>query len=234
MASSLEQCAGDVRDALEGRYGRPRPTRWDLDPFEALIATLLDRALDGPKILAAVDALREGGLLDPQTLAESDPSELGEALRSAGLKVADKALLPLRRLARWLVEVYHGDADVLADPGGPVSTGQLREELVAISGVGPTTADELLLMALRRPVYPVDRATYRIFVRHGWLDATADYEEARERLERLAPDDAASLASLKLAFERVGRDACWSTVAKCDRCPLRPFLPEGGPIDPRE
>ena len=229
----LDDAASDVLDALTARYGRARPSAWDLDPFEALAATAFDLALDAPKRSAAVEALREAGLLDPSALAESDPSEAAEVLRSAGVKSPEKALLTLRRLAAWVVEAHGGDADSLAGEDGPATAG-LREELTAIKGIGQSAADALLLFALRRPVYPVDRATYRVFVRHGWVDPSADYEEARDRVEGLAPDDPSTLAHLSTAFERVGREYCRASVAKCEKCPLRPFLPDGGPVDPRD
>ncbi len=98
-----------------------------------------------------------------------------------------------------------------------------------LKGLGPATVDSILSRGLGRATYPVDRATYRILVRHGWLDPTADYDEARSVAESLAPDDSAMLTRLSAAFERVGRDFCKPTVAKCERCPLRSLLPEGGP-----
>ncbi|MBY0398158.1 MAG: endonuclease III [Thermoleophilia bacterium] len=223
-----------IAAALTARYGKPAPPSAGLESFEALVVTILDRALDPPKRDAAVAALRDAGLLDPQALAESDPAEAVEALRSAGVKIPDRGLAPLNRVARWLVDRHRGDADALAGPDGRPSTEQLRDELTAINGVGPATADALLLFALRRPVYPLDRPTYRILVRHGWADESTGYDEAREVVERLAPDDPVLLARLSAWFQRVGRDACTASVAKCDRCPLRPFLPEGGPIEPSE
>src|SRR4051812_3345031 len=121
-----------MSEALAARYGRPELFAPGDDPFEAIVAALLDRALDPPKRARAVDALRDAGLLDPQVLAGAEPSEAAEAIRSAGLKVQDKALGPLRRVARWLVELHHGDTAALADPDGPVSTEQLREELATL------------------------------------------------------------------------------------------------------
>ncbi len=221
-----------IRDALAERYGLPEPPAAGLDPFEAVVATVLDRALDSRKRDAAIEALRDEGLLDPQALAEADPVEAEDALKAAGVSVARAGLAPLLRLARWLVERHHGSADDLADPESPVPSEQLREELRAIHGVGPATADAVLLFGLRRAVYPIDRATYRVLARHGWIDPDAGYDEAREVVERLARDDPETLARISLWLDRVGRDYCRAGVARCERCPLRPFLPEGGPIDP--
>jgi endonuclease-3 related protein len=221
----------DVLKALDDRYGRADPPGSGLELFEAMVAVVLDRLTDRKKALAARAALREEGLLDPQAQAEADPSEVEEALRSAGLKIPTKSLAPLRKLARWVVD-HEGSLDDLADPEHGPSTAQLREELLGLNGVGSATADALLLFAFRRGAYPVHRTTYRILVRHGWLDPSADYEEARSVVEGPALDDPQTLALLSGWFERLGRDHCRASVAKCDRCPLAPFLPEGGPVQP--
>lgn len=229
---SLDESFPAIRDALAARYGRPEPPAAGLDPFDALVATVLDRAVDLRKRDAALAALRDEGLLEPQAMAEADPSEVEDALRSAGLVFTRGALAPLRRLARWLVDLHHGTADDLAGAESRVPAEQLREELRTLNGVGPATADALLLFALGRPAYPLDRATYRVLVRHGWADADAGYDEARDVVERLSPDDPRGLARLSDGFVRVGREFCRTGAPKCDRCPLRPFLPDGGPIDP--
>ncbi len=229
---SLEESFPAIRDALADRYGVPERPFPGLDPFEAMLATLLDRALAPVLRSATLSVLREEGLLEPQALAESDPVELEDALRSAGLKVSRAVLVPLRRLARWLVDLHHGSADDLAGTGSGASSEQLRDELLTINGIGPSTADSVLLHALGRPIYPLDRATFRIFVRHGWADADAGYDDARDIVERLSRDDSETLSKLAAWFERLGREFCRATVARCDKCPLRPFLPDSGPIDP--
>lgn len=231
---SLDANFAGIRDALASRYGWGESTSRDRpgqDAFEGLAAVLLDYGLDSRKSAAALSALREEGLLDPQALAESDLVEIMDALASAGVNVSRAAVSPLQRLARWLVERHHGTADDLLGPDGEVSTSQLRDELQALNGIGPATADALLLHGLHRPVYPLDRPTYRILARHGWIDLDFGYDEARDTLERLAPDDPALLANLAASFERLGRDYCRASAPKCDDCPLRPFLPDGGPVE---
>ena len=133
---------------------------------------------------------------------------------------------PLQRIASW-ASGRDFDAEAVAN----LSTGAIREAWRGLNGVGPATADALLLFALGRPTYPVDRASYRIMVRHGWLDPSSDYDEARSVLEGIALDDPEALARLSLAFEKLGRDACKPTAPRCERCPLRPLLPEGGPVE---
>jgi endonuclease III len=79
-------------------------------------------------------------------------------------------------------------------------------------------------------VYPVDRPTYRIMTRHGWIHATADYEEARAAIEEPARGDLVVLANLGSWLGRIGELHCRAKVADCKQCPLEPFLPTNGPI----
>lgn len=217
--------------ALAKHYGVPAPTgvAAGLEPFAALVTVLLGRATDPRKGGRGRDVLADSGLLDPRVLAEADRAEIDDALRSNGITVPARALAPIQRLARWFVEGHLGAG---AESLDSVATESLRAELADLNGVGPATADALLLLALSRPVYPVDRATYRILIRHGWLDPSAGYDEARDVVERPGQGDPINLARISDWLARIGSEFCRVRAAKCDRCPLRDFLPEGGPVEP--
>lgn len=187
--------------------------------FEAVARVYLAQWGETRAVAQAVDALRESGWIEPEALAEADPSAVADTWREAGARGLVKLVPALQRLARWAV-------DGLVE-GAP--TEGLRQGLRAIKGVGPASADAILLEGLGHAAYPVDRATYRVLVRHGWLDPSADYDEARSVVEGAFPDDPRGLSRLSAGFDRIGRAACKPSVAKCERCPLRPLLPEGGP-----
>ena len=227
---TLEVSFAGMVAALVDRYGRPGESRPGIgdDPFEAILRAALSRTVEDRKVVAALAALREAGLLEPGPLAEAEPTEIVEAIRLAGVALPPPALKGIRKLAGWIADGHGGEPGLLAE----VSTERLRDELRGLNGVGPATADAILLFALRRPTYPVDRASVRVLVRHGWFEPTGEYDEARGLLESAAGDDPEALARLSGWLERVGRDACRPSVAKCERCPLRPFLSEGGPIEP--
>jgi endonuclease-3 related protein len=133
------------------------------------------------------------------------------------------------------VEHHGGRVESLLNPDR--STDWLRGELSGIRGIGLATADAIVLFALERPSYPVDRATFRILVRHGWLDVSAGYDEARELLVGHAveqgdvPDGEAAdrLNDLARGMMQVGRRYCRAAAPKCEQCPLEVVLPEGGP-----
>jgi endonuclease-3 related protein len=200
-----------------------------------MIAVLLERKAGQARWKAALDGLGAAGLLVPERLAEVEIVEIRDAVAEQGPILSAKVLAPLQQLARRLVEHHDGRVDSWIDPDR--STESLRGELAAIKSIGMANADALLLYVLKRPSYPVDRATYRVLVRHGWLDPTATYEDARDALvERGAgwadarEDDAAGvLADLAQGMEPLGRQFCRAAAPRCQGCPLESLLPEGGP-----
>lgn len=219
METALLQNQGAVASSL---FSAPEPS------FLNLIEAFLNQHLDDRKTTQAIEALTKQGLDRPEPIAEADLDEIRQAWSQAGLKMNPKVAASVQKLAKWLVERWQGDLDSLAE----ASTETIRDELRQINGVGPATADWLLLKGLNKPAFPVDRASYRIFLRHGWIDITADYDEARSVLERLAPDDPAKLAHWSNWFEKIGKDHCKQTAPRCDRCPLRNVLPDHGPLEP--
>jgi endonuclease III len=235
---TLDDDFENVSSALVGAFGRPQSEFADLAPFEAMIAVLLARTLGQSRWSAALDGLGEAGLLTPEGLAEVEIVEIVDAVREKGRSLSVETLAPLRHLARWLVDHHGGRVDSLFNPDR--STGWLRGELAAIKGIGIKGADALLLHALKRPSYPIDRATFRILVRHGWLDPGATYDDARDRVvdhvdhaadrADLSDEDAAvQLADLAHGMEELGRRFCRAAAPHCDGCPLESLLPEGGP-----
>jgi endonuclease-3 related protein len=224
-----------IMAALDEDYGQPAPggCAAGLDPLPAMVNVLLERAVNPSKAARARDTLADAGLLDPEALAEADLAELEDVLKSNGVTVPLRALAPLQRIAQWIAEwgpMQRGSD--LGESLAKVDIESLRAELASLRGVGPGTADALMLHALGRPVYPLDRATYRVLIRHGWLDASAGYDEARAVVEGTSSGDPAALTRLSYWLGRVGTEFCRPSTAKCDRCPLRGFLPEGGPIEP--
>jgi endonuclease-3 related protein len=216
-------------EALDHQYGPLPPPGGGLAAglFEAIVRVALALEAEPRVALAAFDALRDSGLIEPEALASADPLEIDDVFRQARVKLATKAVGPLRKVARWAADRGLDD-----EAWAGLSTEAIRDEWLGLNGVGPATADALLVFGLGRATIPVRQASYRVFVRHGWIDSTSDYDEARSVLISAAPDDANRLGQLELGLARLGRDFCKPSAAKCDRCPLRPLLPEGGPVEP--
>ena len=214
---------GEFVDELLASLPNPAPGLGAGEPFAAVVGTYLAQAA-AQRVPQTLQTLRDAGLLDPQELARAAPGDIAEVLRLAGVANAARHAGPLRRLAEW----WQRSGEAIAE----TDTESLRDQLLALRGIGPATADAIVLFGLGRPTYPVDRATDRVFVRHGWIDPTADYDEARAVAQRLGSDDPSRLAHLSAGLDRIGAEFCRVAVVRCDRCPLRPWLPEGGPREP--
>jgi endonuclease-3 related protein len=216
--------------ALDRHSGRPRRLVEERSAFERLVACYWERVVSAKEVDAALLAFEESGLSTPRSLAELDLGAFQDLLREAGLSVSSKSLAPFLRLTRRLASHPEIELDDFAATAR-IATSTLREELVAIPGIGPATADDILLRVFGRPRYPLDRSTYRILLRHGWIDSTADYEETTDLLIRNLEEDPNLLADLSLWFEELGRSHCRASGPRCENCPLRSLLPEGGPLD---
>jgi endonuclease-3 related protein len=226
---SLEASFPALFAALADHFAKPWQTPQKARSFELVIEVALRKTANVTGVDAAIDVLAQSGLLQPEDLAGADPRELIEVLGGASVKLSPKGALLLKRLAGWFATAFSEDAEPAAASSPPTS--RLREGLLAIRGIGPATADAILL-ALGRPRYPVDHATYRILVRHGWVDPSAEYDEVHDLLTRRTREDPAEIARLSRWLVAVGRHYCGRSAPKCERCPLREFLPDAGPIEP--
>ncbi len=151
--------------------------------------------------------------------------ELEELIRPAGYyRVKARRL---RNLLAMVVQRYDGSLDAMFQ--APLET--LREELLSINGIGPETADSILLYAGNLPTFVIDSYTHRVLARHGWIGFEAGYDELKEHFESGLARDAALYNEYHALLVRVGHAHCRKQ-ARCDGCPLAELLPESGPREP--
>jgi endonuclease III related protein len=233
---TLEDAFPTVREALVKHFGRSSVAERERQaPFEAMVEVLLNRELGSSRATAAQGALEEAGLLNPERLARADLLEIRDTLLEDGVSASPFLITPLKHLAQWIVDHHGGRVESLFNPER--STDWLRDELARVPGISLAAADAIMLFALKRPSYPVDRATFRVLVRHGWLDPSASYDEARDLLVDQAttggdvPDGhgASTLIDLAHGMEQLGRRYCRAAAPRCQQCPLEGLLPDGGP-----
>jgi endonuclease-3 len=209
-----------VVDRLGERYWQK--TYGGQDAFECLVRTVLSQNTSDKASQPAHDALlaRYGGDDLAEALAAADRDRLAATISSAGLYNQKSATLV--RLANRIVDEYGGAAgfDDFVRGGDP---GAVRDALLDMKGVGPKTADCVLLFAGGRDgVFPVDTHVHRIARRMGLAPAGADHETVREHLERDVP--ASKCGFGHTAMIQFGRDYCTARAPAClddpDACPL--------------
>jgi endonuclease-3 related protein len=221
--------APPLRDAyrrLRERFGHQR--WWPAEtPFEVCIGAILTQNTAWTNVGRALARLKAAGALTPPALAALPEPALAELLRPAGT-----FRVKARRLRAFL-------AVLVGECGGDLArlfagdTAAVRTRLLAIPGIGPETADCLLLYAGGQASFVVDAYTRRIFARHGWAGADAGYAALQGLCAAgLAEPDPARRLDLwqdaHAQFVAVGKHFCRARAPRCEDCPLRPLLPPGG------
>jgi endonuclease-3 related protein len=204
------------------------PQRWwpGETPFEVMVGAVLTQNTSWRNVERAIDNLRAADLLEPKALYDVPVEELEELIRPAGYyRVKAKRL---RALLAFLVERYDGSIEAMVAVGLP----ELRRQLLEINGIGPETADSILLYAGELPTFVVDAYTYRVFARHGWIGFDADYDQIQDYVQGQLPQEVPLYNEFHALLVRLGKDYCKKTNPKCNECPLNETLPKGGPLEP--
>ncbi len=198
------------RDLL-AHYG-PRHW-WPADtPFEVMVGAVLTQNTSWTNVERALDRLREVVALEPQAMARLPVDVLADALRPAGYyNVKERRL---RALCQWVVD--RGGMEALHG----LETQALRAALLCVHGVGPETADDIVLYAFGRPVFVIDAYTRRLFARLGYAQGEETYEDLRMRFERALPRDAALYNEYHALIVEHAKTTC-RTKPVCDACVLQ-------------
>lgn len=169
-----------VHDRLLDAYGRQH--WWPAEePFEVMVGAILTQNTTWANVEKAITELRGAGLLDAAALLACEQDALAALLRPVGY--FNVKARRLRNFCDWYL--CHGAGTGLS----AWCSDELREGLLSVNGVGPETADDILLYAFQRPVFVIDAYTRRLFGRLGLLDAGLGYEALRAAFERALPAD---------------------------------------------
>lgn len=148
-------------------------------PFEIMVGAILTQNTAWVNVERAIANLRRAGSLTPAAIAAARPAQLAKWLRPSGyFNVKTKRL---QAFCAWLL-AEGGERALRRRP-----TARLRESLLAVHGIGPETADDMLLYAFDRPVFVIDAYTRRIFSRLGKIGGDEDYETLRAYFEKRLP-----------------------------------------------
>jgi endonuclease III related protein len=215
----------EVYERLLARFG---PQHWwpGESPFEVLVGAVLVQNTAWKNVERAIENLRAAGVLEPRALYELPVDDLAALIHPAGyFQVKAKRL---RNLLKLVVDDYDGSLDAMFRTD--LST--LREQLLGVHGIGPETADAILLYAGGMPTFVVDTYTHRVLARHGWIDYDADYHEIQDYFQASLPDDASLYNEYHALLVQVGKEHCRRTAPLCAACPLVSLLPPAGIVEP--
>jgi len=205
----------EMYEAMRERFGHQG--WWPGDgALEICLGAILTQNTNWSNVEKALANLRAAGRLDVRALAEMPTSELAELIRPAGY--FNVKANRLKNFITHLWESYGTDIEGFLDR--PVSS--LREELLAISGIGRETADSMILYAAGKPAFVVDAYTYRILLRHGLIAPEDEYAAIRDLMESSLPEDVELWNDYHAQLVAVGKHYCRPR-ARCDGCPLERF-----------
>jgi endonuclease-3 related protein len=194
-------------------------------PFEVCVGAILTQNTSWTNVERAIANLKTGGVLEPKKLFALPERKLARLIRPAGY--FNVKARRLRSFLRVLVEEFDGDLQRLFAG----DTAVVRQRLLAINGIGPETADSMLLYAGDHHSFVVDAYTRRIFQRHGWCNGNATYDDLKLLCESALnqnPRDARLdyWQDYHAQLVMVGKHFCRTRQPLCDQCPLKPLLLE--------
>jgi len=212
MASHSQSILGEIQFKLQAYYGKMEITR-SQDRFEAIVRAILRQNSDPEKTAAAFRELKASGLNSAQSIRHVDETRLIETLQE--LPQARNKAQRLKRFFAWFEQRF-GDSYTALEAA---DTHSLHEDIVSLPGIGPETADQILLEGLDRPKFPVNQAAYRILARHYLISEEAEYSQIQEVLESFS-ENAEDYRELRIGLSKIAKEFCKSE-PKCDTCPLK-------------
>jgi endonuclease III related protein len=197
-------------------YSRFGPQAWwPADTaLEVMLGAVLTQNTSWANVEKAIANLKKKRLLKLDKLYRLPQRRLSALIRPAGYyNVKAKRL---KNFLKFLIAAYGGDLKQMRRKGA----GVLRRRLLGINGIGPETADSILLYALNKPVFVVDAYTRRIFSRHRFIDPGADYRQLQELFMQGLKKDVKLFNEYHALLVRLGKEFCLKNKPKCGLCPL--------------
>jgi len=183
-------------------------------PFEVIVGAILTQNTAWTNVEKAIHNLKKAKLLTPGKLHDLSQDEIAKYIRPAGyFNIKAKRL---KHFLNYLFDNYGGNLKKMFKK----RTDAVRRELLSVNGIGPETADSILLYAGDHPVFVVDAYTKRIFSRHQVVKADAEYHDIQELFMKNLPHDVKMFNEYHALIVKAGKDFCRTRKPLCSRCPL--------------
>ena len=204
----------------EALYTALGPSNWwpGETPFEIAVGAILVQNTNWKNVEKAIYNLKENDALTIQGLRKLSVEELQELIRPSGFfKVKSE------RLINFLSFLDEKSAECITDLA-VYETADLRKQLLSVKGIGPETADSILLYALGKPVFVVDAYTRRVFNRHMLIHEDIEYHELQDFFMDVLNEDVELFNEYHALIVKTAKKWCKKTNPDCTNCPLGGFL----------
>ena len=189
-------------------------------PFEMMVGAILTQNTAWINVEKAIANLKSAGALTPLKIKNLQPEKLAALIRPSGyFRVKAKRL---KIFVDFLFLEYGGDLKKMFREDGHM----LREKLLQVKGIGPETADSILLYAAQKPFFVIDAYTKRIFSRHRISKSAApwNYANWQQLFMKALPADVSLYNDFHAQIVKLAKSYCKSNKISCDLCPLEPYL----------
>jgi len=182
-------------------------------PFEVMVGAILTQNTAWTNVEKAIQRLKEKRVLSSGGIHRLEKSQLASLIRPSGYYriKADR----LKAFVDFFFENYGGRVERMRNG----DLGTLRQKLLGVKGIGPETADSILLYSLRKPIFVVDAYTRRVLSRHKLVPDDAPYEEIQKLFMDLLPLDEKMFNEYHALFVHLGKTMC-KKIPRCESCPI--------------
>lgn len=206
----------EIFELLDGHFG---PLYWwpAETPFEVVVGAVLTQNTNWKNVEKSIDSLKQADLLSFDAVLYMPEAELAGYIRSSGYY--NLKTKRLKNLLHMIEADYGGSFDALFDE----ETSRARLALLSVKGIGPETADSILLYGGKHPTFVVDTYTHRILSRHNLIPEVCDYQTMHDLFMDNLEHSAPLFNQYHALLVRTAKQYCKKSNPLCDDCPLNGF-----------
>ena len=197
-------------------YSYIGPLKWwpGDTPFEIMVGAILTQNTSWSNVEKAINNLKKENLLEPGKLYRINQEELAQLIKPSGYY--NIKAQRLKNFINLFVNEFEGSAEKMFSG----DSGELRKKLLNVNGIGPETADSILLYAGKKPFFVVDAYTKRIFSRHKLISKDSTYYQIQEFFIKNLDRDVKLFNEFHAQIVMLGKTICTSKNPDCAKCPI--------------